>query len=468
MIDDAKSVPINVGETTPYTLPELGNGRHEIVATAYDYAGNKRSASATLTIGAALPVNEEPTEPAKPSKPLTDRFLDVVEKTEEQVRAILPKPVNDAIDALSQTVRELRSNAALQEIIDEIIEPVSTSALILTTLGLAATTTTLEITNLLYLLFRFGYFWLIPISFGKRKRPWGVIFDSTTGRQVRGAIVRIFSKEFNKLKESQITDDQGRFGFLVDIGEYYLTVTRPGFMFPSRILTTPVISRYEHIYRGESFEVKERVEGAININVPLDPEDLEISKIRMSWIKILNIIGLILEKINLPLLIGGTLMSWVTLVLRPTLGNYLILAIYGMLILLKFLHTKHVQRSWGSVQDAKTAQPVELAVIRIYNMASGAIMGTKITNREGKFTALVPPGQYYLMVLKVGYQSFQSQPILVSKQQGLIQVSVMLIPEHRSPVQPPSVTPPRTSAHVSSMAAIQRPKQEPQISERNT
>ncbi|MFC1687063.1 carboxypeptidase regulatory-like domain-containing protein [Patescibacteria group bacterium] len=441
-IGDGETVGVNVGETTPYALPDLADGSYDIVVMAYDFAGNSTRASATLLIGETVTIPDDTTTVDEDKEPLSliDRIDDIAKKTEEQIRELLPGPINNFIDNFNKLIDTLRANDDLTGIIDEIIEPVATTALILTSIGVATTTTTLELTNLIYLLFRFGYFWLLPISIGKKRKPWGVVFDSTTGRPIKGAVVRVFSKEFNKLRESQITDEQGRFGFLVDVGEYYVTVSRPGYLFPSRLLTSSVVSQYDHIYRGESFGIHERVEAAISINVPIDPEERQISHSRMIWLRILNILGMVLEKANTPLLIGGTVISWITLILQPKLANYFILALYGFLILLKLLMSKRIQRSWGSVTDINTGESIELAVVRIYSMATGAIMATKISNREGKFTALVRPGQYYIMVMKVGYDTFQSQPITVTKQRGLIKLSVQLNPVKKKTTQAPTPT----------------------------
>lgn len=434
-IGDGETVGVDVGATTPYALPDLADGSYDVVVIAYDFAGNSTRASATLLIGetVTIPGDDTPVVDEEPVS-LIDRIDDIAKKTEEQIRELLPGPINKLIDNFNELVNTLRANDDLTGIINEIIEPVATTALILTSIGIATTATSLELTNLIYLLFRFGYFWLLPISLGKRRRPWGVVFDSTTGKPIKGAIVRVFSKEFNKLRESQITDDQGRFGFLVDVGEYYVTVSRPGYLFPSRLLTSSVVSQYDHIYRGESFGIHERIEAAISINVPIDPEERQISHSRMIWLRVLNVLGMVLERANVPLLIGGTIISWITLILQPKLANYLILAIYGFLILLRLLLSRRIQRSWGSVTDIHTGASIELAVVRIYNMATGAIMATKITNREGKFTALVQPGQYYLMVIKVGYDTFQSQPLTVTKQRGLIKLSVQLKPVQKKSV----------------------------------
>ncbi|MDP3763283.1 MAG: carboxypeptidase-like regulatory domain-containing protein [bacterium] len=65
---------------------------------------------------------------------------------------------------------------------------------------------------------------------GKRPRPWGSIVDATSGRSIALAVVRIFDAEFNKLLDTQITDKQGRYAFLVGRGTFYITAEKSGYV----------------------------------------------------------------------------------------------------------------------------------------------------------------------------------------------------------------------------------------------
>lgn len=66
----------------------------------------------------------------------------------------------------------------------------------------------------------------------RRRRQWAIIKDSTTGLRISGAIVRLFDRK-NSLSDTQLTDENGRFAFYIDPGEYYLYVQATGFNFPS-------------------------------------------------------------------------------------------------------------------------------------------------------------------------------------------------------------------------------------------
>ncbi len=412
-----------------------------------------------------LEVGFPPTTKRKPTiieviQKVPETIVKVIEETSTKVTKKLMEPVvgviptstfiDRAFDRIDNLIRVLRQNAQVQKVVTDIVQPLITVGVLITSFALVTTTTTaLELTNIFYLLFRFGYFWLIPLHFGKRHKPWGVVFDNATGKPIRNAIVRIFSKEFDKLKESLITDKEGRFGFLIDQGEYYVTVLKPGYLFPSTLITTATVTAYFNIYRGEIITIKERREGVLNINIPLDPEQATVTQGRIAWLRILNVIGVLLEKMNIPLLIGGVVLGGVALIINPTILNAVILLIYGLLVVAKAYFLARIQRSIGTVIDTVTKKPIELALVRVFNMERGSLITTRITNKLGRFFTIVNPGQYYVVVAKAGYEPYRSDPFEVKKERSVLKISVKLKPLNHASVPPatqpmpqPSATPP--------------------------
>ena len=71
----------------------------------------------------------------------------------------------------------------------------------------------------------------------KRKREWGVVYDSLTKQPIDLAMVRLFDKETGKLVETRVTDLQGRYIFIVEPEKmYYITVEKNNYTFPSKLL----------------------------------------------------------------------------------------------------------------------------------------------------------------------------------------------------------------------------------------
>lgn len=419
--DNKTPVGINVGDTTPYTLPELVLGNHSVKAIAYDNASNSTSANNSFTIV------DEDAKPGVIIKEIDETEKSLTDKIVESFNNIIPAPIRDFTEAIGDSIRNLKQNKEIVETIDQVVTPVmTTSAIVATTSIAVVAATTSNFYNILYLFFRFGYFWLVPILIGKKRRSWGTIFDSITGKPIPRAIVRIFTREFNKLKESQIADSRGRFGFIIDKGKYFVTASSPGYVFPSHVLKTDSVSSYDNIYHGDTLEIKGKEGGFFAMNIPLDPDMKTISTARLKWLRFISSIGHILEKISMPLLVAGTLLSWASLIIQPKTNNYLILSLYGVLILMRYFINKRLGKSLGVVKDKDTEDPIEMAIIRIYNVATGVVAATQVTNSRGQFNALLPAGKYYLVIVKSGYASFHSKTVSVGKYRGSIHFTAEL------------------------------------------
>jgi len=214
---------------------------------------------------------------------------------------------------------------------------------------------------------------------------------------------------------------------------WHVTVSSPGYVFPSHILKTDTISQYDNIYRGDTIEIKSKEGGFFAMNIPMDPDMKTVSQGRLKWMKFVSVLGYMLEKISMPLMVAGTILSWITLIIQPKISNYVILLMYGLLIFLRYIFTKKFGKSLGSVTDKETGEPIEMAIVRIYNVESGAISNTRITNIRGKFNALLSPGKYYLVIVKPGYETFKSKEVPVSRYKGYIKFSAELKKKVREP-----------------------------------
>jgi len=67
------------------------------------------------------------------------------------------------------------------------------------------------------------------ISFKKPTSSFGAVKDVSTGKPIKNAIVRILDAQFNRILETQVTDSDGRYAFLVGKGKFYVTVTKDGY-----------------------------------------------------------------------------------------------------------------------------------------------------------------------------------------------------------------------------------------------
>lgn len=66
-------------------------------------------------------------------------------------------------------------------------------------------------------------------TFKPGQPAYGVIRDAETGELARNAVVRIFNAKNNKVLETQVTSERGRYAFVVGPGAYYVTIQKPGY-----------------------------------------------------------------------------------------------------------------------------------------------------------------------------------------------------------------------------------------------
>lgn len=60
-------------------------------------------------------------------------------------------------------------------------------------------------------------------------KSYGVVRAASNGQPLTGVVVRIFDVTYNKLLEAQVTDQRGRYAFLVGQNQYYVTAEKTGF-----------------------------------------------------------------------------------------------------------------------------------------------------------------------------------------------------------------------------------------------
>ncbi|MDP2695660.1 MAG: carboxypeptidase-like regulatory domain-containing protein [bacterium] len=241
----------------------------------------------------------------------------------------------------------------------------------------------------------------------KKRKPWGIISNATTRTPIAGSTIKIFDAQSNKLRETQVSDKEGRFGFLVPPGNYYIKASHRGF-------TERQI---------EIFKVTEGQE-MTNVNIPLDSVTGGQVQSHNLWRAIRDFI----ENVNPYLLAIGTLLSLAIAVIVPITLNYIVLIIYIGIDILKFILSRKTVKSFGVVKDQASNTSLDLAIVRIYDLKKNWLLNTKVTDTSGKFNFLVTPGSYYLTAIRHGYQPFQS-PTLDIKKSSLVSLDVKLVAE---------------------------------------
>lgn len=72
--------------------------------------------------------------------------------------------------------------------------------------------------------------------------------------------------------------------------------------------------------------------------------------------------------------------------------------------------TRRKRQGWGTVYQAGTKVPIDLATIRLVEVGTGRPIATKVTDKDGRFAFTPPAGSYRLEALKPGF-SFPSSSL---------------------------------------------------------
>ena len=100
--------------------------------------------------------------------------------------------------------------------------------------GVIATLIALYITPTWYIAVFLGVhliLYLLFVSYIKPKKPkgWGIVYDKSTQKPLNRVVARLFSKKYNKLVESKLTDKGGRYAFMAGPSDYYVTYEKEGY-----------------------------------------------------------------------------------------------------------------------------------------------------------------------------------------------------------------------------------------------
>jgi hypothetical protein len=308
---------------------------------------------------------------------------------------------------LGDFFRELRNNPELVEFANNVSAPVS---VVLGAGGAAAVVNSALTASAEFAAGISKFFSYLGLGFLRlrRRKPWGRVYNHLTGKPIEGAIVKVLDAQFKKVKETQITDSQGRFGFLVAPGEYYIKVSH------------------------RSFSEKEtqiiKVLGpaqALNLEIALDPLQTELAPKSYKVLKVVHFFADALEKISPWILAIGAILSIFTAIIVPSVLSFVVVGLYAILIILKIALHFTFFKSFGWILDRGTDKPLPLSVVRIFNSDKNWLLATKVTDQDGRFNFLIGPGNYYVTAVKEGYKSFQSAPTHFTKH-GLISYDIKL------------------------------------------
>ncbi len=299
----------------------------------------------------------------------------------------------------------VRITEAINRAIEAIAAPVTAVAPIAAPVGIAigASQAVLLATNVgsvydLYLLLLRLIGLITGLFRRKRNEPWGVVYDSVTKRPLDPAVVVAQVNNTQQSKGEAITDLDGRYGFLLNPGEYVIVANKTHYKFPSDKLKGRAHDElYENLYFGDPFQVHEG--SAIAYNIPLDPIEFDWNEFAKNKDKVFQVYS---KKTNIRLWVFniifyvGMVFSMLSLVIAPTLLN--------ILIMLSYLSIASFQIFWKAthtvtrVINKATGNAIPFALIKIWLPGLNMVVKKTVADETGRFYFLVPPGTYFITI----------------------------------------------------------------------
>jgi len=236
---------------------------------------------------------------------------------------------------------------------------------------------------------------LVSSIMGTRRRykPWGTVYDSVTKQPIDPAIVTIFDLN-GKEVASSITDQDGRYGFLVPPGVYRIKVEKANYSFPSTKLSNRVFDElYDNLYFGDLITI-ESPDSVVSKNIPMDNIGFdwnEFQKAKDSNMIFFSRWDLVIQRFFMLSFIVGFIITAVSLVYFPVPYNYVTAILYLLILVSRIFGVK--PKSFGTVKD-ENGRPLSFGIVKIYFPGTSDVMVKKVIDKYGRYNALVSPGEY--------------------------------------------------------------------------
>jgi len=272
------------------------------------------------------------------------------------------------------------------------------------------------------------FLFLQPIFiFGKKRKEWGIVYNSLDKKPIDLAMVRLIEESSGRVIRSRVTDKEGRFLFIVDTGRYLIEVVKQGFVFPSNILHGKQDDgQYRDLYFGEQIAVTEdKVD--ITPNIPLDLEGEHKTPKRIRWSRRWNTLQHLLSLI-------GIIASVVFLYIKPSIITAALLVIHIVMYVIFFRFVKLKKpKSWGIVRSKEAGKPLKHAVARLFSKEYDKLVATEVTDRKGRYSFLAGNSDYYVTFEKKGFEK-ETKEVSIRESVGIVKEHVSLEKDDESPV----------------------------------
>jgi len=262
----------------------------------------------------------------------------------------------------------------------------------------------------------------VYIRFKRRKTGYGTVFDSITGKAIDLARVRLVDTH-GLTAASAVTDTLGHYRLTAMPGEYVVDVSKPGYRFPSVFLKRHQYSKgYDNVLPSQRIKITDH--GIITKNIPLDPEtNAGRSKIFRGWI-------LLGDNVQLGIMYASIFLALIAPFLDvANIFIWLAYIIFISIIIIRLMTFRPGKAEYGTIRDAKTNEPLERVVLRLFDASFNKLIQTEITSSKGRYAFLVNKGSYYVTAKLDGYRPVRLNFPNISTDSYPLATDVKLKPE---------------------------------------
>jgi len=262
---------------------------------------------------------------------------------------------------------------------------------------------------------------LMPFLFfgAKRRREnrWGRVLEEGSGLPLPMAKVTLYKMEdLSKLPvATSFSDKDGYYGFIASSGRYVIEVKKdmyhmveiPGYYAP-----------------GREIVVSDEKQGLIVPTIVMAMTEESLKK-KLNLFRNLGIYEKVSVGVSWIVLLVSSGFSIHNLINYP--NNPYVIGIAALNLFLWGLNISSLFRKspWGKVLDRNNLAPLSLSLVRVMDPTGTRLVRTTITNQEGKFSAILPKGQYKVLVAKTGYK--QTEPMMLRTDDPLNMVNKKIL-----------------------------------------
>jgi hypothetical protein len=351
---------------------------------------------------------EEPPVPAPPAPP-GEEPVPPGPSAEPPEQPVLP---------IGKQIEEITNNPVIQKIVQNPVTENTVKTVVSIGVGIsvvAGMAGTIPFTAGIFIPYKIFQF-LGTVFSRKKKKYWGVVYDSFTKQPLDPVYLVLKNKEGAEIK-TKITDIDGRFGFLVSPGEYYIEVRnlassekdyievrKTRYKFPSTKIKGSKDELYDDLYRGESIKIKDPA--FISINIPLDPVGFNWNEIAKKEASRFNYHWELFKRwFPTFAFYTGLVLAFFFLFFEPNTFNITMGWVYIGLFALRSFGFR--PKSWGLILDKKTKKPLSFSIIKAFSGGTDAVVQRTICDKIGRYFILTEPGVYDLLIEEKRAEEYQ-------------------------------------------------------------